>query len=246
MGIHSNLAAVGTTTGMIAFPGLRPAAGQADSSRSRLAVYSAGVLWRELVSVVAMGLARMARRGAYAAQDVDPMRYGLKVGRVLAGAVSAQVVYLESLWYRAVGKNPCGAVCSKGFACPNAEDAISVAIDVCGPQPTFIGAADIHLFPEPHGKWLANLETRVMSGDKSPWLALDVSVPGVILAGQRRLLSAAAPTEAVAMGPIVGGNATIGVKHRNLISGEPLGVCGAARGNLYAPNYSTFTLLGAV
>lgn len=40
-------------------------------------------------------------------------------------------------------------------------------------------------------------------------------------------------------GPKAGGYGIMSVKHRKLHSGGPLGVCRAARGNVYSPNYTT-------
>jgi hypothetical protein len=55
-----------------------------------------GILRREFVAVLAVGLAGVLSRRANAAEDVDGLGYGFEVSRVDATANAAQMVDLQS------------------------------------------------------------------------------------------------------------------------------------------------------
>lgn len=75
----------------------------------------------------------------------------------------------------------------------------------------------------------------------APWLALHVPPTGPVAVRDAGPFSTPATTESVPVGPVFGNggvNGTIMVKHRNLHSGEPVGVTSTATGNFVTSNYS--------
>lgn len=75
----------------------------------------------------------------------------------------------------------------------------------------------------------------------APWLALHVPPAGPVAVRDAGPFSAPATTESVPVGPVFGNsgvNGTIMVRHRNLHSGEPVGVTSTATGNFVTLNYS--------
>lgn len=203
------------------------------------------VLRRERVPVLAMRLAFVLRSDAFAAQNVLCNRNWLKMCRVLARTVSAQMVDGQAVWDGAICQPPCDSVRSLGPMRSDTELPVASAVESQLPRPTLVWSPNVDFFPEAFCE-LPSAPPVVVSQDVLEGSALDPAQSAVRVPGEVGLLSAATPTEAVAVGPIVGSDATIGGVHWEFLSRWAGERRERLAGILCAPNYSTFTLSGVV
>lgn len=194
----------------------------------------------ERVAVLTVRLARVVGRWADTAQNVLSARHGLQVSRVLACAVPAQMVKCHSRRHGANGQFPGHAMRADTSIVPAVELSVPLIVERQEPRPAFVWTADLDLGPE-SGSDRKPSPSVIVSKCESQRDALRPPLRGVTTPRDRGTLPTAATAEAVAVWPFVGnvgGGGNIGGEHRNLISGGPLGVCRAARGDSVASNYS--------
>lgn len=212
------------------------------------------VRFGEFVTTMTVCLSCMLRRWANAAKYVLCEGHGLKMRGVLACPVPAKMVNDQPLGDGTVGQFPSYPVGSAPLAITVSGDPAVPAGVYCGqPGPACIGsAALVDLRPEPIDERHSLDCTRSVPLSVSHRDADDSIPPRVTLCRDRRLPAAPTVTHAIAVGPAITqganlrGTATIGGKHRKSLSGEPLGVCRAARGNSVARNYSISVRQGGV
>lgn len=113
------------------------------------------------------------------------------------------------------------------------------------PHPAVIRPSDGDFGPEQRFRGWPNRQSGRVTGAKSARHSPLGSVGCVVSIRDLCSLTAPTATEPVSVGPVFGNsgvNGTITVMHRNLHSGEPVGVTSTATGNFVALNYSASSM----